>query len=163
MHSTVLLKAEVKALQAANEQKKRRERKHKRRIMQGGSLSVQEGEDILQSAEVDAQVRTEVASESCRQVGSKGRQKRYGRCEKIGHNSRTCERRLDIIPVRARGARNQLQLSKGHYIGWWCSSSSNSQILVFWCVTRLGPSLACVRHSHVKYVIYLLHFSLGIY
>jgi hypothetical protein len=54
MHSAVLLKAEVKALQAANEQKKRRERKQKRRIMQGGSLSVREGEDILQSAKVDA-------------------------------------------------------------------------------------------------------------
>jgi hypothetical protein len=54
MHSAVLLKAEVKALQAANEQKKRRERKRKRRIMQGGSLSVRDAEDILQSAEVDA-------------------------------------------------------------------------------------------------------------
>ncbi|KFY30770.1 hypothetical protein V493_01675, partial [Pseudogymnoascus sp. VKM F-4281 (FW-2241)] len=72
MYSAVLLKAEVKALQAANEQKKRRERKCKRRIMQGGSLSVREGEDIVQSAEVEAQVRTEVASESSRQVGSKG-------------------------------------------------------------------------------------------
>jgi hypothetical protein len=39
MHSAVLLKVEVKAL-AANEQKKRRERKRKRHIMQGGSLSV---------------------------------------------------------------------------------------------------------------------------
>jgi hypothetical protein len=47
MHSAILLKAEVKALQAANEQKKRRERKRKRCIMQGGSLSIQEGEDIL--------------------------------------------------------------------------------------------------------------------
>ncbi|KFZ24613.1 hypothetical protein V502_00907, partial [Pseudogymnoascus sp. VKM F-4520 (FW-2644)] len=64
MHSAVLLKAEVKALQAANEQKKRRERKRKRCIMQGGSLSVQEGEDILQTAEVDAQICTEVASET---------------------------------------------------------------------------------------------------
>jgi hypothetical protein len=63
MHSAVLLKAEVKALQAANEQKERRERKRKRRIMQGGSLSVQEGEDILQTSEVDAQIHTEVASE----------------------------------------------------------------------------------------------------
>ncbi|KFY20795.1 hypothetical protein V491_03425 [Pseudogymnoascus sp. VKM F-3775] len=87
MHSAVLLKAEVKALQAANEQKKRRERKRKRRIMQGGSLTVREGEDILQSAEVDAQVRTEVASETARQVGSTGRQRRCGRCEKIGHNA----------------------------------------------------------------------------
>jgi hypothetical protein len=33
IYSTVLLKAEVKALQVANEQKKRRERKHKRCIM----------------------------------------------------------------------------------------------------------------------------------
>jgi len=72
MHSAVLLKAEVKALHAANEQKKRRERKRKRRIMQGGSLSIQDGEDILQSAEVDAQVRTEVASETTQQVGSTG-------------------------------------------------------------------------------------------
>jgi hypothetical protein len=64
MHSAVLLKAEVKALQAANEQKKRRERKCKRHIMQCGSLSVRDAEDILHSAEVDAQIRTEVASET---------------------------------------------------------------------------------------------------
>jgi hypothetical protein len=47
MHFAVLLKVEVKALQVANEQKKRRERKHKRHIMQGGSLSIQSVEDIL--------------------------------------------------------------------------------------------------------------------
>jgi hypothetical protein len=95
MHSAVLLKAEVKALQAANEQKKRRERKRKRRIMQGGSLSVQEGEDILQTAEVDAQVQTEAAQ----QVGSKGRQKRCGLCGIMGHNSRTCERHEESITI----------------------------------------------------------------
>ena len=99
MHSTVLLKAEVKALQAANEQKKRRERKRKRRIMQGGSLSVQDAEDILQTAKVDAQIRTEVASESSRQVGTKGQQQRYGRCKKIGHNTRTCERCQESITI----------------------------------------------------------------
>jgi hypothetical protein len=31
-----------------------------------------------------------------------------------------------IIPIRARGARNQLRSNKGYYVGWWCSSSSNS-------------------------------------
>ena len=97
MHSAVLLKAEVKALQVANEQKKRRERKRKRRIMQGGSLSVRDAEDILQSAEVDAQVRTEVASETARQMGSTGRQRRCGVCGNIGHNARTCERRQESI------------------------------------------------------------------
>jgi hypothetical protein len=50
---------------------------------------------------------------------------------------------LVVIPVRARGARNQLRSNKGYYIGWWCSSSSNSQIFVFSCLTRLCASLAC--------------------
>jgi hypothetical protein len=99
MHSAVLLKAEVKDLQAANEQKKRRERKRKRRIMQGGSLSVRDAEDILQSAEVDAQIRTEVASETTQQVGSTGRQKRCGICGIMGHNSRTCQRHEESITV----------------------------------------------------------------
>ena len=67
--------------------------------MQGGSLSIQEGEDILQAAKVDTQVRTEVASETARQVGSTGRQQRYGRCEKIGHNAHTCERRQESITI----------------------------------------------------------------
>jgi hypothetical protein len=99
MHSAVLLKAEVKALQAANEQKNKRERKRKRRIMQGGSLSIREGEDILQSAEVDAQIRTEVASKATQQEGSKGRQRHCGLCGNTGHNARTCERHQDSITV----------------------------------------------------------------
>ena len=99
MHSAILLKAEVKALQAANKQKKRRKRKRKRCIMQGGSLSVREGEDILQSAEVDAQLYTEAASESSRQVGSTGRQRRCGVYSTIGHNARTCERRQESITI----------------------------------------------------------------
>jgi hypothetical protein len=99
MHSAVLLKAEVKALQEANQAKKRRERKRKRRIMQGGSLSIQEAEDILQSAEVDAQIHTEVVSETTRQEGSKGRQRRCGLCGNTGHNARTCERHQNSITV----------------------------------------------------------------
>jgi hypothetical protein len=95
MHS-----AEVKALQAANEQKKRRERKRKRRIMQGGSLSIQEGEDILQTAEVDAQVQMEVANESRRQVGSTGRQRHCGLCGVMGHNARTCKRHQESIMIK---------------------------------------------------------------
>jgi hypothetical protein len=67
--------------------------------MQGGSLSIREGEDILQSAEVDAQLRMEVASETTRQVGSIGRQKRCGICGIMGHNSRTCQRHEESITV----------------------------------------------------------------
>ena len=89
--------------------------------MQGGSLSTQEAEDILQSAEADSQIRIEVASETAQQVGSTGQQQRCGLCGTVGHNARTCERRQESITIM------------GYYVGQQCSSSSsNSQILVFW-------------------------------
>jgi hypothetical protein len=58
------------------------------------------------------------------------------------------------MPVRARGARNQLQLNKGHYVGWWCSSSSNSHILVFWCATRLCAPLVFEIRYNIKVIFY---------
>ncbi len=54
VHSATLLKAEVKALQAANQVKTRKERKRKRRIVQGGSLSIRTGEDILDNEAIQA-------------------------------------------------------------------------------------------------------------
>lgn len=51
VHSATLLKVEVKALQEANQVKKRRERKRKKYILQGGSLTVKEGEEIVRSTQ----------------------------------------------------------------------------------------------------------------
>jgi hypothetical protein len=82
-HSAALLKAEVKALQEANQAKKRRARKQKRRIQHSGSLTIKERENIVQNAAIKAQIRQEI----------KGSQRRYGSCNSIGHNSRTCGRR----------------------------------------------------------------------
>lgn len=50
------MKAEMKALQVANQVKKRRERKRKRRIAQGGSLTIHMGEDILDNEAIEAQL-----------------------------------------------------------------------------------------------------------
>jgi hypothetical protein len=85
-HSATLLNAEVKALREANEAKKRRQRKKKRRIQYGGSLAIEEGENIVQNAAVEAQIHREI-------TGREGSQRRCGSCNNIGHNSRTCERR----------------------------------------------------------------------
>jgi len=84
-HSAALLKAEVKALQEANQAKKRRARKQKRRIQHSGSLTIEEGENIVQNAAIEAQIRQEM----------KGSQRRCGSCNSIGHNSRTCKRRQE--------------------------------------------------------------------
>ena len=50
MYSAILLKAEVKALQEANQAKKHRARKRKVRIQNRGSLTIQEGEELVQEA-----------------------------------------------------------------------------------------------------------------
>ena len=47
LHSAVLLKAEVQALQKANQTANQRKKRQKKRIQQGGCLTIQEGHDIL--------------------------------------------------------------------------------------------------------------------
>jgi len=89
MHTAVLLKEEVKALQAANAMKQRRKRKTKKRLQESGVLTVQEGQDIAQQAAVEEQIRMEMRQQ-------KGSQRRCRSCGKTGHNTRTCERHQRI-------------------------------------------------------------------
>jgi len=84
-HSAALLQAEVKALQEANQAKKCRARKRKKRIQYSGSLTIEEGENIVQNAAIETQIRQEM----------KGSQRHCGSCNSIGHNSRTCGRRQE--------------------------------------------------------------------
>ena len=95
VHSATLLKAEVKALQEANQAKKRRERKHKRRIYQGGSLIVEEGEELVRST----QTQQEEASDTVRGQRLEGKRRRCGLCNQVGHNARTCEAPQDSIEI----------------------------------------------------------------
>ena len=96
VHSATLLKAEVKALQEANQAKKRRERKRKRRIYQGGSLTVEEGEEVVRST----QTQQEEGSNTIRGQHLEGKRRRCGLCNQVGHNARTCEVPQDSIEVK---------------------------------------------------------------
>ena len=87
MHSAVLLRAEVKVLQEANRVKKRRERKQKKRIAQGGSLTIQEGEELAQRG----QIEVERVVEEKQLKTSKAKQSRCSICGNSGHNARTCQ------------------------------------------------------------------------
>jgi len=51
-HKLTLMGAEIKALQEANGLKKRRDRKRKKRLLQGGSLTIQEGEELVRDASI---------------------------------------------------------------------------------------------------------------
>ena len=83
MHTAVLLRKEVKELQAANAMKKRRQKRSKKRIQEAGVLTVQEGQDIIQNAAVEEQIRLEAQK-------PQGAQRRCGKCGGAGHNARTC-------------------------------------------------------------------------
>lgn len=98
VHLVILLKAEVKALQEANQVKKRRERKRKRRIYQGGSLTIEEGEELVRSTQT-RQEEQEEGSNTERPRRSKAKQRRCGLCNQVGHNACTCEEPQDLIEV----------------------------------------------------------------
>jgi spore germination protein GerM len=51
VHLATLLKGEVKILQEANQAKRRREIKKKRRINQDGSLTIKEGKELVRSTQ----------------------------------------------------------------------------------------------------------------
>jgi len=95
VHSAILLKAEVKALQEANQVKKRRERKRKKCILQGGSLTVEEGEEIVQST----QTQGEEVDRATQAQGLEGRRRRCSLCNRVGHNACTCKQYQDAINI----------------------------------------------------------------
>ena len=88
MHAAVLLREEVKELQAANAMKKRRQKRRKKRIQEAGVLTVREGQDIIQNAAVEEQIRMETQR-------PQGAQRRCGKRGGTGHNARTCTRRQE--------------------------------------------------------------------
>ena len=90
MHSAVLLRAEVKTLQEANGAKQRRERKQKRRIAQGGSLTIQEGVELSQRGQIEVERGIEEGQLQTLRV------KKQAHCSICGnseHNARTCQQR----------------------------------------------------------------------
>ena len=88
MHVAVLLREEVKELQAANAMKKQRQKRRRKRIQEAGVLTVREGQDIIQNAAVEEQIRLETQR-------PQGAQRRCGKCGGTGHNARTCGRRQE--------------------------------------------------------------------
>ncbi|KAK9334790.1 hypothetical protein V1521DRAFT_142342 [Lipomyces starkeyi] len=59
MHSSVLLQAEVQALQTANQAVNRRHQRRGKPLQHGGALIVREGLDLIERIEVDKQIDPE--------------------------------------------------------------------------------------------------------
>jgi hypothetical protein len=91
-HSAVLLQAEAANLQRANEAATRRKKRQKKRIQQRGTLTVEEGQDLIDGAAVNQQISQEMRQSGGRSYGAATRKRRCGQCGEAGHNSRACQK-----------------------------------------------------------------------
>ena len=91
MHELALLRSEVQTLRQANEALSKRRRAKKTRLQQGGSLSQQEAEELLDYRDLVQQVKQETQANSGRKPREETHARRCGNCHMIGHNARTCQ------------------------------------------------------------------------
>jgi DDE superfamily endonuclease len=99
-HRLTILEAENLALRKANKLATKRKQRKKKRIQRQGSLTVQDGLDLIDQSAVDVQILQEVRQSRTRSDGGAPRQRRCGRCREPGHRIETCPmRKLDDIEV----------------------------------------------------------------
>ena len=90
-HENTLLKEEVALLRETNHILSKRRKTKNKRLQEGGTLTVQEGQALLAEKEGGKQQWQPTATEGGRRkrVETKGR--KCGVCGKSGHNARTCQ------------------------------------------------------------------------
>ena len=91
MHQVALLRAEVSTLRRANEALSKRRRAKKTHVRLGGSLTIQDAQDVLDQKAVDEQVMQENRQGGRRAGGARTKARCCGVCGKPGHNARTCK------------------------------------------------------------------------
>jgi len=91
MHEVALLRTEVSVLRKANEGLSKRRRAKKTRVRLGGSLTVQDAQDLLDQKAVGEQLAQETRQSGGGVRGSRAKIQCCGVCGKPGHNARTCK------------------------------------------------------------------------
>ncbi len=95
IYQVALLREEVSSLRKANEGLSKRRRAKKTRVRLGGSLTIQEAEDLLDQKAVDEQVMQENRQGSRRVGGARTKARCCGVCGKPGHNARICREAIE--------------------------------------------------------------------
>ena len=91
MHRVALLEAETSTLRKANEALSKRRRAKKTRVRLGGSLSVQDAQDLLDQKDLDEQIKKEERQSGSRGGRARTMAPRCSNCGRAGHNIRTCQ------------------------------------------------------------------------
>jgi uncharacterized protein YaiL (DUF2058 family) len=90
-HKVTLLTAENCTLRKANEALSKHRRAKKNRIHRGGTLTIEDANNILAQNEVDEQIRRDKRSREGFQNEGRSTMQRCSTCRKPGHNAQTCQ------------------------------------------------------------------------
>ena len=91
MHQVALLRSENASLRKANEALSKRRRAKRTRVQLGGSLAVQDAQEVLGPRAVGGEGVQEMQPEGGGAGGGRTRVRCCGVCGKPGHNARTCQ------------------------------------------------------------------------
>ena len=90
-HTVTLMDAEIRALREANKALSKRRRAKKTRLRDQGPLTVSNAIDLINAREVDTQIQRDLRTNGSGDGRGRGGPRRCGKCNNIGHNSRTCQ------------------------------------------------------------------------
>ena len=91
MHEVALLRSEVSSLRKANEALSKRRRAKRTRVQLGGSLAIQDAQDVLGQRAVGGEGAQETQPDGGGAGGGRTKVRCCGVCGKPGHNARTCQ------------------------------------------------------------------------
>ncbi|KAJ0126537.1 Frequency clock protein [Fusarium oxysporum f. sp. albedinis] len=91
MHKVALLEARVQDLEQANEILSRRRRAKRTRLQKGGVMTVEEGRQVIDQTDVDAQAVAGPSRSGGQGEPARMKERHCGACGKTGHNARTCQ------------------------------------------------------------------------
>ncbi len=92
MHQVTLLRTEVSSLRKANEALSKRRRAKKTRVQLGGSITVQDAQDLLAQKAVSGKAGQEMQQDGSGAGGARTKIRCCSVCGKPGHNARTCQK-----------------------------------------------------------------------
>jgi hypothetical protein len=95
-HKLVLAQKEIAKLRAANEAATRRKSHKRKRVQKEGTLTVEDGLRRSTLQEFGARSDGTKASKRVRADGGQPTQQRCRRCNKAGHNARTCKSETEV-------------------------------------------------------------------
>ena len=95
MYRLALLEGENASLRKANQTLSKRRRAKRTRTKEGGSLSFQHAQGLMDQRDAEQQIQKETRENSGRRKRVETRERRCGRCGNTGHNARTCQEVVD--------------------------------------------------------------------